>query len=123
MTIEKFPVLRLTQDAYGQLLSVAEDTPEVYMSPDTDFGQILRSRGIAEYAEDTGVYSTRPIELTPVSVGRPNLADRQALDFYHSLRGMTTSAAVDNVNDRIWAWMTHFRMHSYSIQKVASIQP
>ena len=117
MTMERFPILRLTQDAYDQLLSVSEDTPEVYLDPDTDFGQILRSRGIAEYAENTGVYSTRPIELTPVSVGRPNLADRQALDFYHSLRGMTTSAAVDNVNDRIWAWMTHFRMHSYSIKR------
>ena len=117
MTIEKFPVLRLTQEAYNKLQSVAEDTPEVYMNPNVDFGQILRSQGIDDYTCDTGIVSNSPISLTPAPSGPPNRADRQALDFYQSLDGMTASAAVDNVNDKTWAWMTHFRLHSYSIQR------
>ena len=91
MDIEKQPVFRLTQEAYDQLLLVARDTPEVYMNPETDFGQILLQRGVAIYTEETDIVTSSPIQLTPMESGPPNRADRQALDFYQSLTGMTVS--------------------------------
>ena len=114
MASERFPVFRLTQEVYDQLRLVASENPEAYFDPDADFHQVLISRGITDYIEDTGVYANRPVSLTPVSGGPRNRADRRALDFYHSLTGMTPSAATDGL---MWAWMTHFRLHSYSIAR------
>ena len=117
MTPETFPVLRLTQDAYDQLELVARDNPDLYMQPDTDFGQILANLGLTDYTEETGIVSSRPISLTPMESGAPNRADRQALTFYQSLTGMTASAAVSSENDKVWAWITHFRLHEYNIKR------
>lgn len=114
MADQQYAIFRLTQEAYDQLAQFAEENPRAYLNPDTDFEEILRSRGVQDITEETEFYSTCPIELTPVQSGPPNRADRQALDFYHSMPTMTASAATDSL---LWAWMTHFRLHSYSIKR------
>ena len=38
----------------------------------------------------------------------------QALPFYESFHGMTPDRATDKL---IWAWMTHFRLHSYTLKR------
>ena len=111
---DQFPVFRLTQEAYDQLALVIKESPEVYLNPDVDFSEILASRGVADYVEETEVFSTRPISLTPVPEGPENRADRQALDFYNSFEGLTANAATC---ERMWAWMTHFKLHSYSLER------
>ena len=112
---ERHPVYRLTQEAYDQLRLFAEDDPGSYLSPDMDFAAVLRKRGVVEYTEETSVTTDQPIALTPIAEGGvPNRADRQALDFYRSFEGMTPSMATD---ERMWAWMTHFRLHSYSLAR------
>lgn len=120
MAADKFPILKLTQEAYDQLFLVAQETPEAYMNPDTDFGEILMRRGIADYAVDAGIYAKEPIILIPVADGRSNLGDRQALGFYYSLVGMTPQIATDSL---MWAWMTHFRLHAYSIERWPRYSP
>lgn len=112
MSSEPYPVSRLTQEAYDQLAIVAREHPEIYLDPDTDFHKVLSDIGVADYTEDTGISATHPIALTPEATGPPNRADRQALDFYYSLSGMTASNATDGL---MWTWMTHFPLHSYSI--------
>ena len=94
---EQFPVLRLTQDAYNQLLLVAEESPDIYLDPDTDFHAILTERGLSDYTEETGIFSSLPISLTPVSEGLRNRADAQALDFYNALHGVTPRVATDGL--------------------------
>ena len=42
--------------------------------------EFLCDRGVTDYAQDTGIYSNCPIDLTPVQSGPANRADRQALD-------------------------------------------
>ena len=117
MTSDQFPVLRLTQAAEDQLSLAAKESPEVDMDPDTDFHQVLASRGITDYTEDTGITSNRPISLTIGPSHQPYLADTQALGFYDSLTGMTPGAAVSEANARIWTWMTHFKLHPYCIER------
>ena len=108
-------VFRFTQEAYDQLrLVVAKETPETYLDPDVDFEAILAVRGICNYSEPTNISAIHPISLTPSSDGPPHRADLQALDFYRSLVGMTARAAAD---ERMWAWMTHFRLHQYSLER------
>ena len=111
---ETYPVFRLTQEAFDQLRLAAENDPDSYLNPDADFAAVLQSRGVSDYVEDTGISTTCPIALTPVTDGIRNRADQQALDFYRSIEGMTLSHATD---ERLWAWMTHFRLHSYSLSR------
>ena len=114
MASENFPVLRLTQEAYDQLSLAARENPDLYLNPSTDFHLVLANRGITYYAEETGIFSDRPINLTPVSSGPPNRADIQALDFYRSFIGISPRQATDGL---IWAWLTHFKLHSYCIAR------
>lgn len=120
MEMQQFPVFRLTQQAHDGLKLVAEKTPELWFDPETSFEEILLARGVSEFAEPTEVFTTSPISLVPVASGPPNRADEQALDFYHSLVGMSPSESVDDTDDanhRMWAWMTHFRLHQYVIAR------
>ena len=111
---ERFPVYRLTRDAYNHLDRIAYTTPEVYLRQDTDFDRILRAAGFQEYTEDTGITTSVPISLSPVDDAPPNLADEQALDFYRSFDGLTPRVAND---ERMWAWVNHFRLHAYSLRR------
>ena len=114
MTSTRFPVLRLTQDAYDQLQLLARDEPELYTNPDIDFGRLLVERGLTDYTEKTGMCSTQPIALSPPTQGPQHRADLQALDFYRSFDGLTPKAATDSL---MWTWMTHFRLHAYGIAR------
>ena len=114
MPAEQYPVLRLTQEAYDQLAIVARERPEIYLDPGTDFDAVLSDIGLNDYAEETGIFASSPIELKPEPTNPLNRADRQALAFYYSLNGMTANAATDGL---MWTWMTHFPLHSYSIER------
>ncbi|MYH29562.1 MAG: hypothetical protein F4137_12070 [Acidobacteria bacterium] len=107
------PVYRLSQEAYDQLRLVADENPDAYLDPDRDFGEVLLDQGISNPFEDTTVTTDIPISLTSVAEGIAlHRADRQALNFYKSFNGMTLSKATD---ERLWAWMTHFRLHAYGL--------
>ena len=113
--IDSHPVYRLTQEAYDQLRLAADENPDSYLDPEIDFGQVLRERGVSDPFEETSITTDRPIALTPPAEGElPNRADRQALDFYRSFDGMSPSRATD---ERLWAWMTHFRLHAYGLKR------
>ena len=112
MASERYPVFRLTQEAYDQLTIVARERPEIYLDSDTDFHQVLSDAGVTDYTEGTGIFATSPIALQPEATSPLNRADRQALEFYRSLDGMTANAATDGL---MWTWMTHFPLHSYSV--------
>ena len=114
MASEQFPILRLTQEAYDQLGLFARENPQAYLDPGTDFHRVLTDRGVSDYSEETGLLTNRPIALNPVESGPANRADRQALGFYRSMPDITPSAATDSL---MWTWMTHFRLHSYSIKR------
>ena len=93
---ESHPVYRLTQEAYDQLRLAADENPNSYLDPESDFAKVLRERGVCDPFEETCIATDKPISLTPVAEGGiPNLADRQALDFYNSfevrMRRVTTA--------------------------------
>lgn len=108
------PVLRLTQEAYDALLSFATEQPERYLDPDLDFHQVLGDLGFEDYTEETGIETSAPISLTPPQSGPPHRADRQAIEFHANFVGMTPQLATDRL---MWAWMTHFRLHSYALAR------
>lgn len=111
----KHDVFRLTEDALKALENIAKESPDIYLNPATDFDALLRDGGIVDYREPVrGVWSERPIELTPPESSPLNRADIQALDYHANLVGVTPDIATD-VN--LWAWVCHFRIHAYSIAR------
>lgn len=113
--VESYPVYRLTQEAYDQLRIAADECPELYLTIDIDFLEVLRKRGVTEPFEETSIITNRPIELVPPAEGEiPHHSDRQALEFYRSFQGMSPSQATD---ERLWAWMTHFRLHAFGLKR------
>ena len=113
MTLED-PIFRFTQDSYDRLSLLAEQNPEIYLNPDTNFTAILEDIGVEEHCEPTEIIARGPISLEPVTTGDRNLADHQALGFYNRLEGMTPARATDPL---IWSWITHHKLHSYSIER------
>ena len=112
---DSHPVYRLTQEAYDQLRLAAEENPASYLDPEINFEDVLRDRGVSIYREETSITTDRPISfIDPPEGGVPNRADAQALEFYRSFSGMSPSKATD---ERLWAWMTHFRLHDYSLKR------
>ena len=115
-----YPVMRLTQPAYDALRVLASSKPELWLDHNTDFAALLQEQGITEYAEETVVKGDEDFVLLPAKDeprNRQHRADRQALGFYRSLANITPTIATDG---NMWAWMNHFRLHSYSIHRWAS---
>lgn len=109
-----FPILKLTQEAYDCLRLVAEQSPETYLNPETDFAEILSAKGVTHVTEPIGINALQHLDLEPVSSGNANLADRQALGFYNALPGITPATATDA---RMWTWLAHFKLHAYGLKR------
>ena len=108
------PILKFTQEAYDRLWLVAAQNPEIYLDPDTDFAEVLATHGINHYAEPTGITTSSPISLQPVSSKNRNQADHQAIGFYQALEGMNPARATDQL---MWSWLAHFKLHAYSLER------
>ena len=50
---ESHPVYRLTQEAYDQLRLAADENPDSYLDPESDFAKVLRERGVCDPFEET----------------------------------------------------------------------
>ncbi len=108
------PVYRLTDTAFRALVNEAENRPELWQDPNTDFAKVLAENGITNYREPAGVTALEPISLEPPPENRRPLADRQALKFHQNLAGLTAAKASD---PNLLAWMNHFALHDYGIKR------
>ena len=113
------PILRLTDAGRTKLLEIADESPDLWLNPDTDFDAELKKRGIADYAEETGAVSNGKIAL-PTGEGyavrgggRPEM-DRSAPALRDILRNLPARQAEDG---RVWEWLTHFRLHRYCCER------
>ena len=67
------PIMRLTTEALEALRSVAQQTPEIWQEPETDFGTLLESLNIPNYAEPTGLQALGEIHMPSAETVQPNL--------------------------------------------------
>lgn len=109
-------IMRLSQEAYDILRNLAFERPRLWADETTDFGEVLRTEGIDNYCAETDVTVKGMLDLTfhETFRARPSLADRQALDFYNALGGLTPGNATDPL---LWAWLAHFVLHDYCVQR------
>ena len=96
--MSEYAVMRLTQPAYDALKELATARPELWLDHNTDFGTLLEQRGITDYAEGTGAIGDADFALKPAldePSNRRHRSDRQALEYYDSLVGITPALATD----------------------------
>lgn len=91
---------RLTHGAFERLREHAAAHPDDYCNPNTDFAKILESSCGKRYSDPLNVTIDPAFALTDPreyskSPHKRHLADKQALDFYKSLKGMTPRLASD----------------------------
>lgn len=110
---------RLTPGAFERLREHAAAHPDDYCNPDTDFAKILESLCDKRHSDplnvtiDPAFVFTDPRKYSK-NPRKRHLADKQALDFYKSLKGMTPKLASDPY---ILAYLNHFCFHKYGIQR------
>ena len=105
---------KLTPNAFNWLSNNIENNIDLYKDPHADFAKILLEN-MDEYCELIDITITGDIKLKLPDEKISNklhLADRQALDFYNSLKGMTPRLAT---NPEILAYINHFYLHEYGI--------
>ena len=113
------PILKLTAAGRTKLLEMANESPDLWLNPDTDFDAELKKRGTTDYAEETGALSNGKIALPtgedyPIrGGGRPEM-DRNAPALRDILRNLPARQAEDG---RVWEWLSHFRLHRYCCER------
>ena len=111
------PIMRLTTEAMDALRSVAQQTPEVWQDPKTDFGALLESLNIPNYAEPTALLAHGEIGMPlEEQYSRPfnAKADRHALKFYSNIPDITP---VHMADPQMLAWLSCFHLLEFGISR------
>ena len=107
---------KFTHDAFRWLSGHIKENAEHYKDPHADFASLLQENGIEKYWVPSGIeINGDTISLKPPkdqNTSKRHLADKQALDFYHSLEGMTPRLASE---PEILAYINHMYLHGYGI--------
>ena len=92
------PIMRFTNEAYHSMRALAQQQPELWLNPNTDFAEILRNLNINPYAETTGLVAAATVKL-PSAAMQSNrnkaLGDREALRFRENIKGITPAQMTD----------------------------
>lgn len=107
----------LTPNAFHWLVSRVTQNKEMYADPGADFAKLLEQGGIPDYRRPVKVEISGEISLSPPDTDDPkrtHVADRQAMEFYKCLDGMTPRLAAD---PEVWAYINHFYLHEYGIRR------
>ena len=109
-------IYRLSGPAFHYLKSLARDEPGFWFEPQADFAKALKSVGVSDYTERTGITapSLDSLQLTPPETTPRPRADIQSLDFHKNLLGMTPIHATD---PHLLAWLNHFVLHPFAVKR------
>ncbi len=109
--------MRLTIEAMDALRSEAQQNPQIWQSPDTDFGRVLNQLNISNYAEPTGLIAQGEITMPSAEeFNRTSKArsDRHALDFHQNIPGITPAHIAD---PQLLAWLSCFHLLAFGISR------
>ena len=96
---------------------MAQQTPEIWQEPETDFGTLLESLNIPNYAEPTGLQALGEIHMPSAEqYNRTSKAraDRYALNFHANIPGITPAHMAD---PQMLAWLSCFHLLEFGISR------
>ena len=105
---------KFTYEAFMWLHDNVETNINHYKYPDANFVKLLNDNSIKDYREETDVVINGSLSMKPPKDSKRHLADHQALDFYHSLEGMTPRMASE---PEVLAYINHFYLHEYGLER------
>ena len=109
------PVMRFTETAMEQLYEMADNQPELWINPETDFLQALRERDVGQIEEPTGITAPMPIRMPPPELEkRRQSVDRHALAFLDNLPGITLKQMADG---NLLAWLSCIHLLEFGITR------
>ena len=109
------PIMRLTTEAMDALRSQAQQYPELWQDPATDFGALLESLNIPNYAEPTELLASGKIEMPSAEqYSFKAKADRHALQF---LENIPDIAPRDMADAQLLTWLSCFHLLEFGISR------
>ena len=114
---EPIEIMRFTTEAMDALRSIAQDTPEIWQNPETDFEAVLASVNVTEYASPTGLHAEGPITMPSAEQYNRNFksrADIHALTFRQNIPGITPAQIAD---PQMLAWLSCFHLLRFGITR------
>ena len=109
------PVMKFTEEAMAQLSELADNQPELWLNPETDFLQVLRERDVGQIEEPTGITAPMPIRMPPPELEkRRQSVDRHALTFLDNLPGITPKQMADG---NLLAWLSCVHLLEFGIKR------
>ena len=112
---EPIPVRRFTNEALIALSTLAREQPALWTTPDTNFLETLRARGVREPEEDAGLTAAGPIRMPlPAGEERIQRTDRYALAFRENIPGIEVRHLTD---PGLLAWLSCQHLLQYGIDR------
>ena len=109
------PIMRLTTEAMDALRSQAQQYPELWQDPATDFGALLESLNIPNYAEPTELLASGKIEMPSAEqYSFKAKADRHALQFLENIPDIAPS---DMADAQLLTWLSCFHLLEFGISR------
>ncbi len=110
-------IMRLTTEAMDALRLQAEQNPELWQDPNTDFGKLLESLNVTNYLVETGLMTLDTITMpSAAQYSRTAKArgDRHALQFLENISNITPRHMAD---PQILAWLSCFHLLEFGISR------
>ena len=111
---EPNPVRRFTDEALITLRQLAQENPQCWRDPATDFIQVLRDQSVDDATEETGLNALRPIGMPEPEPGSIQRSDRHALSFRNNMPGMEARHMAD---PNLLAWLSCMKLLSYGMAR------
>ena len=110
-------LMRLNDTAMETLRSIAQDRPEIWLDPETDFDTELRSLNLDDYLEPTRIVVSGEIRLPladEYSDRDKHKSDINSWKFADNFDELPLNMMAD---PNLLAWMSHFPLHRYGISR------
>ena len=107
-------VMRFTDDALATLDLQAQENPQLWADPNTDFYAVLRNLGIKDIDQSAGIQAHGPISMPPVTEHPHSRGDRSALEFADNLEGFQTKHLRD-IN--LLAWLSCIHLKDWAVSR------
>ena len=114
---EPIEIMRFTTEAMDALRSIAQDAPEIWQDPETDFEAVLASVNVTEYASPTGLHAEGPITMPSAEQYSRNFKSRSdihALAFQQNIPGITPAQIAD---PQMLAWISCLHLLRFGITR------
>ncbi len=107
-------VQRFTNEALITMRRLAQENPQYWRDPETDFLQLLKEQSVPHPTEDAGLNALEPIRMPEPDPRNIQMSDQRALEFRNNIPGMEARHMAD---PNLLAWISCMKLLPYGIAR------